>query len=106
MIDHVRTTIIEYLAGRFPADELLTRLPDPWELDEAADDVAREMAMCATGYLAEMERGDRSEVELRAALTTLAAEPAPALAGPIKGEIDAWAEPNQHAGTGLQVVHA
>jgi hypothetical protein len=106
MIDQVRTIIFEYLGGRFPAEELLTRLPDPWELDEAADDVARETAMLAVGFLAEMERGDRSEAELRLALTTLVAEPASALTGPSKGEIDAWAEPNQHAGTGLRAVPA
>lgn len=72
MIDHVRSIIIEYLAGRFSADELAERLPDAWELDEAsADASARELTLRAVGYLAELERGDRSEGALREALIPL-----------------------------------
>ncbi len=79
MIDQVQSTIIEYLAGRFSAAELATRLPDPWELDDAvADAAARDMALRAVGYLAELERNDRSEGELREALVSLVVGPEPA----------------------------
>jgi hypothetical protein len=73
MIDHVRSIIIEYLAGRFDANELATRLPDPLELDEADDDTARELTLRAVGYLSELERGDRTESGLRSALVGLVA---------------------------------
>src|SRR5579884_2497337 len=107
MIDHVRTTIIEYLGGRFPVDEFAMRLPDPWELDEAhAGDAASELTMRVVGLLAEMEAGDRSEVELRGALTTLVALPEQSL-GAMKGDVDAWADPaSQRAGTALQAEYA
>jgi hypothetical protein len=71
MIDHVRSIIIEYLAGRFSADELATRLPDGWELDEAGDAAARDLTLLVVGYVAELERGDRSESALREVLISL-----------------------------------
>jgi hypothetical protein len=71
MIDHVRSVVIEYLAGLFTTDELAIRLPDGYELDEASDPAALDMTLRSVGYLAELERGDRTEDELRAALIPL-----------------------------------
>jgi hypothetical protein len=77
MLDHVRSTIIEYLAGRFSADDLAARLPDAWELDEAdASEDARTLTLKAVGCLAEYQAKDRSEAELRGALSALARKPA------------------------------
>jgi hypothetical protein len=70
-MDHVRSIIIEYLAGRFAADQLPTRLPDVWELEEGGDVEAHDLVLRAVGYLAEYERGDRAEPDLRAALIPL-----------------------------------
>src|ERR1700730_10723202 len=75
MIDHVRGTIIEYLATRFSADDLATRLPDGWELDEGGTPEARLVTLKAIGYLAEYQRGDRSETDLRDALIALVTGP-------------------------------
>jgi hypothetical protein len=110
MIDQVRSTIIEYLAGRFPANELGLQLPDPWELDEGhADDAARAMAMSAIGYLAETERGDRDEVSLRAALADLVTPATPALAWhgeAVVVESPAFATTQSLASKGPQAVPA
>lgn len=76
MLDHVRATIIEYLAGRFSADDLPTRLPDGWELDEADAPEARTLTLKATGYLAEYQRGDRTGEDLWRALSELVRSPA------------------------------
>lgn len=81
MIDHVRSIIIEYLAGRFPADELATRLPDAWELDQAGDREAHDLTLRAVGYLAEYQRGDRSDDDLREDLVALVSPAPAALAG-------------------------
>jgi hypothetical protein len=75
MIDHVRASIIEYLAGRFDADDLATRLPDGWELDENGTPEARTLTLRSIGYLAEYQRGDRSNDDLWRALSHLVREP-------------------------------
>ncbi len=107
MIDHVRSIIIEYLGGRFATDGLRSRLPDPWELDEAnADDDLRDLTMRIVGYLAEHEAGDRTEDELRVALNDILAGPPEAVAGAMKVDVEQWAEPNQRAGTALQAEYA
>lgn len=78
MLDHVRASIIEYLAARFDADDLATRLPDGWELDESGTDEARTLTLRAMGYLAEYQRGDRTEADLRSVLSSIVEEaPAP-----------------------------
>jgi hypothetical protein len=71
MIDQVRSIIIEYLAGRITARDLAVGLPDGWELDEGDDSEVRDLTLRAVGYLAEHERGDRDEQDLRTALTGL-----------------------------------
>lgn len=81
MIDHVRASIIEYLAGRFDADSLATRLPDGWELDEAGTPEARTLTLKAIGCLAEYQRGDKADDELRVALSNLVRDPKPATLG-------------------------
>jgi hypothetical protein len=81
MIDHVRSTIIEYLASRYSANDLANRLPDGWELDEGGTPEARLLTLKAIGYLAEFQRGDRSEAALRDALITLVVGPARAIPG-------------------------
>jgi hypothetical protein len=73
MLDHVRDTIIEYLAGRFSADDLATRLPDGWEIDDAGTPEARTLTLKAIGYLAEYQCGDRTEDNLWRALSALVA---------------------------------
>jgi hypothetical protein len=111
MIDHVRSIIIEYLGGRFGADELALRLPDALELDEAGDEGARELTLRAVGYLAELERGDRMESSVRSALIGLVAPletAAPELQF-AKNELVEFAPAAtrpQHAGTPPQVVPA
>jgi hypothetical protein len=71
MIDRVRGTIIEYLAARISADDLATLLPDGWELDQDGTEAVRLLTMQAFGCLAEYQRGDISEQDLRNALTGL-----------------------------------
>ncbi|HUB74188.1 MAG TPA: hypothetical protein VL979_09150 [Solirubrobacteraceae bacterium] len=110
MIDHVRSTIIEYLAGRFSADGLAERLPDPCELDEAgADEFVRELTLRAVGYLAEFERGDRNEGALREALIPLVVMPEqPTVLGSEKTDTVMFASSGaiQLAGTPHQAVPA
>jgi hypothetical protein len=72
MVDHVRSIIIEYLAGRITARDLAVGLPDGWELDEGDDATARDLTLRAIGYLAEHEGGDRNDRDLREALFGLA----------------------------------
>src|SRR5947209_4046837 len=80
MLDYVRATIIEYLAGRSSADDLATRLPDGWELDEAGGTPdARTLTLKALGYLAEYQRGDRTDDDLRVLLRGLMQTPEPRL---------------------------
>lgn len=91
MIDHVRGTIIEYLAGRFSASDLAIRLPDGWELDEAGTPEARLLTLKAIGSLAEYQRGDQSESKLRDALVALVAGPPRAVPASAKLEAPAAA---------------
>ncbi len=64
----VRDLIARYVASSITAEELSDRLPDGWDLDEAAEPVATDVVLRAIGYLAEYQRNDRSESELRKAL--------------------------------------
>ena len=68
MIDHVKSIIIEYLAGRITARDLAVGVPDGWELDESGDTEARDLTLRVLGLLAEHERGDRDERTLRTVL--------------------------------------
>jgi hypothetical protein len=69
MIDRVRGTIIEYLAGGISADDLATQLPDGWDLDQDGTEPVRLLTMQAFACLAEYQRGDIPEQGLREALT-------------------------------------
>jgi hypothetical protein len=73
MIDQVRSIIIEYLAGRITARDLAVGLPDGWELDEGDNAEARDLTLRVVGHLAEYERGDRDERDLRMMLMGLIA---------------------------------
>lgn len=65
----VRDLIARYVASSITAEELSESLPDGWDLDEAAEPVATDLVLRAIGYLAEYQRSDRSESELKEALT-------------------------------------
>jgi hypothetical protein len=67
----IRDLIARYLAGEISTGELTDSLPDPWDLDEAADPVATALAMRVVGSLASYEAGDRTEEDLRAVLLRL-----------------------------------
>jgi hypothetical protein len=75
MLEQIRMSLVEYLAQRLTAAELARRLPDGWELDEAGDSVARRLTLKAMGYLAEFQRGDRTDAELWAAIRDLLSAP-------------------------------
>lgn len=64
----IRDLIARYVASLIDVDEFSDRLPDGWELDEANDSAATDVAMLAVGYLAGYQAGDRTEQELRALL--------------------------------------
>lgn len=81
MVDHVKSTIIEYLAGRVSADELATRLPDGWELDEDGSPEAGSLTLRALACLAEFQRGDRTADSLWHSLSNLVRKPAPPTTG-------------------------
>lgn len=68
---HIRNVLVRYLAREVSADELSRRLPDGWDLDEANDPDADDLALLAMGYLAGYHGGDRNEDELRRALRQL-----------------------------------
>jgi hypothetical protein len=63
-----RALISCFLDGEIDAVQLSERLPDGWELDEADDPGATDLALYALGYLAGYQSGDRTEDELREAL--------------------------------------
>jgi hypothetical protein len=63
--DRVRGLVIAYLQGEMPAGRLEAELPDGWELDEAGDPGLRELTFQVMGPLAEYDRGDLDEHELR-----------------------------------------
>src|SRR5947208_15015128 len=67
----IRDLISRYLIGDITADELSDQLPDGWELDEANDPGASDLALLAMGYLAGYQSGDRDEAALRDALAQL-----------------------------------
>lgn len=46
-------------------------MPDGWDLDEANDLDATDLALAAIGYLAGYQSGDRDEAQLRSALEQL-----------------------------------
>jgi len=73
MIDEVKKTIQAYLARQVDVDDLGLLLPDGWELDRSGDVKAQTMTLYAIGYLAEYQRGDRTEEKLREALAQLVA---------------------------------
>jgi hypothetical protein len=93
MIDHVKSIIIEYLAGRITARDLAVGVPDGWELDESGDTEARDLTLRVLGLLAEHERGDRDERTLRTVLMGLVADPLETTLGGSKTEIRELAEP-------------
>ncbi len=64
----IRDLISRYLSGDITADELSDQLPDGWQLDEANDPAASDLALLAIGYLAGYQSGNRDEDELRTAL--------------------------------------
>ena len=47
---HVREMLARYLAGDVNADRLGELLPDAWDLDEANDPAADDLALLALGY--------------------------------------------------------
>ncbi len=67
----IRDLISRYLAGDMDAAELNDLLPDGWDLDEADDPGASELALLALGFLAGYQSGDRDEDALRIALAGL-----------------------------------
>lgn len=67
----IRDLISRYLAREVDVDELNDHLPDGWELDEAGDPSATDLALFAIGYLAGYQSGDRDEEQLRSALAQL-----------------------------------
>jgi hypothetical protein len=81
MLEQVRTTLIEYLAHRLSAAQLADRLPDGWELDEAAEPEARRLTLKAIGYLAEYQQGDRTEDAVWSAISQLLRAPSPPTVG-------------------------
>jgi hypothetical protein len=69
----VRNLVALYLAGSIPVERLADDLPDGWDLDEGHDAAADDLTLRVMGYLAEFQRGDLSEPELRMALDPFAA---------------------------------
>jgi hypothetical protein len=64
----VRDTIALYVEGYITVADLNGRLPDGWDLDEAADPATTDLVMLVIGYLSEFHDGDISEDLLRRAL--------------------------------------
>jgi hypothetical protein len=71
LADSIRVSISRYLSRDISADDLNDQLPDGWDLDEANDPNASDLALAAIGYLAGYQSRDRDEDELRAALAEL-----------------------------------
>jgi hypothetical protein len=93
MIDHVRSIIIEYLAGRISARDLAVGVPDGWELDGCDDVEARDLTLRVVGHLAEYERGDLDERALRMVLMGLVADSPETSLGGGKTEVRELVEP-------------
>lgn len=71
LAESIRASISRYLDGELSAEDLNDVLPDGWDLDEANDPNATDLALAAIGYLAGYQSGDRTEADLRAALSEL-----------------------------------
>ena len=56
-----------YLAGAMDVHDFAVGLPDPWEMQRVddPDDEGKHLALRLLGFLAEYQRGDRSEHNLR-----------------------------------------
>jgi len=76
MLELVKAALIEYLALRLSAAELAGRLPDGWELDQVGDIETRRLVLKVMGLLAERQREDRTDEELRSAIGELLRSPA------------------------------
>lgn len=69
----VRNLVALYLAGSLSVEQLGDDLPDGWDLDEGQDAAATDLTLRVMGYLAEFQKGDLDEAELRTTLTPYAA---------------------------------
>lgn len=67
----IRALISSYLDGTISSAALTDQLPDPWELHDADDPVATELAMRVMAALADFHAGDLAEVGLRERLAVL-----------------------------------
>lgn len=105
----VRDLISRYVAELISIRDLSEGLPDGWDVDQAGDPDTAELVMRVVGYLAEYERGTRSESQLREALR-------PEASWKLEHSFDAINPPRSSspvgtrvlsgAGTPPQVVHA
>ncbi len=69
----IQALISRYLAEEIDADDLNDLLPDPWELDDAADPEAMDLLTATMGFLSGYQAGDRTETDLRRLLARLLA---------------------------------